>query len=72
MNHAPLDLAAVLRARDDFLAGIAALAEVDAAERLEVHHLRHELVLGRARDERPARADFLQRPLHFVGIRRLA
>src|SRR5207248_11216845 len=36
VNHAPLDLAAVLRARDDFLAGIAGLAEVDAADRLEV------------------------------------
>src|SRR5205814_7275592 len=71
VHHAALHLPAVLRARDDLLPRIAAFAEVDAAERLEVDHLRHELVLRRARDQRPAGADLLQRPLHFVGSRRL-
>jgi hypothetical protein len=60
-------LAAVLRARDDFLAGIAAFLEVDAAEDLEVHHLRHELVLRRRGDERAAGADFLQVPGFLVS-----
>ncbi len=36
--------AAVLAARDDLLAGIAALLEVDAADELEVDHLRHEAI----------------------------
>src|SRR4029079_10850829 len=58
-----LHLAAVLRARDDLLAGIAALVEIDAARALEVDHLRHELILGRLRDEGAARADLGEHPL---------
>src|SRR5688572_10292435 len=49
-DHAPLHLAAVLRTRDDLLAWVAALAEVDPAQRFEIHHLRHELVLRRCAD----------------------
>src|SRR6185295_5898628 len=66
-HHAPLHLAAVLRARDDFLAGIAAFLEVDAAEGLEVHHLRHELVLRRRGDQRPPGLDLLQVPGFLVS-----
>src|SRR4051812_26335395 len=50
-HHAPLHLAAVLRARDDLLARIAALLEVDAAQLLEIDHLRHEEVLRGSRDQ---------------------
>ncbi|KOT23443.1 glycine cleavage T domain protein [Burkholderia mallei] len=53
---AALDRAPVLAARDDFLARIAALAEVDAADHVEVDHLRNELLDGRLRDARLARA----------------
>ena len=56
---APLGRAAVLAARDDFLAGIAALLEVDAADELEVHHLRHEPVDRRRLDR--ARCRFAPR-----------
>ena len=48
--------AAVLAARDDLLARVAALLEVDAAEQLEVQHLRHELVDGRRLDRRRRRS----------------
>ena len=47
---APLDRAAVLAARDDLLPGVAALLEVDAADELEVDHLRHEAVDRRRLD----------------------
>ena len=43
-QHAALELAKVLAARDDLLSGVAALAEIDPAHQLEVHHLRHELL----------------------------
>src|SRR6266571_1913137 len=46
-KHATLELAEVLHARDHFLSGVAALGEADAAEKLEVRHLRNELVLRR-------------------------
>ena len=46
-DHAALERAAVLRARDDFLPRIAALLEIHSADQLQVHHLRHELVLRR-------------------------
>jgi hypothetical protein len=46
---AALELAEVLAARDDFLARVAAFLEIDAAEQLEVDHLRDELFLGLAR-----------------------
>ena len=49
-EHAALDRAAVLAARDDLLARIAALLEVDAADELEIDHLRHELLDRRGLD----------------------
>src|SRR4051812_13851322 len=71
MDHAALHLPAVLGSGDDLLTGVAALTKVDAAQGFEVHHLRHELILRGARDERAAGADLLQRPLHLVRIGRL-
>ena len=50
------------------LARVAPFLEIDAAERLEVHHLRHELILRRRGDERAPGADFLQRPGLFVAL----
>src|SRR6185295_15872597 len=47
---APLGRAAVLAACDDLLSGIAALLEIDAADELEVDHLRHEAVDRRRLD----------------------
>jgi hypothetical protein len=44
------------------LAGIAALPEVDAADQLEVDHLRHELFHRGGLDERHAAADFQPAP----------
>src|SRR5207247_8908774 len=44
-------------ARDDFLARIATLAEADTAQRVEVEHLRNELILRRRQDHRHAGAD---------------
>src|SRR5207344_343256 len=61
-HHAALHFAAVLGARDDFLPGIAALLEIDAADLLEVDHLRHELILRRRGDQRPPGADLIERP----------
>ncbi len=45
-----LETAEILHARDDFLAGIAALLEIDAAEEIPVRRLRHEQVGRRCRD----------------------
>src|SRR6185295_2948990 len=45
-QRASLRRAAILAARDDFLPGIAALLEVDAADELEVDHLRDEAIDG--------------------------
>jgi hypothetical protein len=70
-RHAPLDLAAVLGARHDLLPRVAALLKVDAADRLEVHHLRYELVLRRGADPRPPGADFLEGPALFAFGTRL-
>ena len=46
----PFDGTEILRARDDFLSGIAALGEADAAEQFEIDHLGHEQRL-RFRDD---------------------
>ena len=62
---AALERAAVLAARHDFLARVAALLEVDAAQQLEVQHLRHELLDGRGHDAGHAAAHLEPAP----GIR---
>ena len=51
-KHPSLELSKVLAARDDFLTGIAALAEVDAVDRLEIDHLRNELFVASLHDPR--------------------
>src|SRR6185369_13787546 len=54
--HTPLELAQVLAARDDLLSRVAAFLEIDAADELEIRHLRHEVVLRCERDLCNARA----------------
>jgi glutamate racemase len=44
--HAAFDAPAIVRARDDLLARVATLVEGDGAERIEVQHLRDELLGG--------------------------
>src|SRR2546423_5432089 len=44
-EHAAPELAEVLHARDHLLSGVAALAEAHSPEKLEIRHLRNELVL---------------------------
>ena len=66
--HAPLDRAAVLAARHDLLARVAALLEVDAADQFEVDHLRHELLDRGRRDARHAARTSSQR--HACGVQR--
>ncbi|SPA40482.1 hypothetical protein CBM2606_A70101 [Cupriavidus taiwanensis] len=56
--HAALERAAILAARHYLLARIAALAEIDPADQLEIDHLRHELLLRRRDDAGQARLDF--------------
>src|SRR5439155_20035854 len=41
-EHAALDLAEMLHARDPLLSGVTALAEADPPEKLEIRHLRNE------------------------------
>src|SRR5688572_29734267 len=40
--HPPFDLAAIVRARNDFLGGIAALVRSDGAERVQIQHWSYE------------------------------
>jgi len=44
--HAPLQLAQVLHAGDDFLPGITALGKTDAIDQLKIGHLRHKGFAG--------------------------
>ena len=67
-HHAALERAAVLAARDDLLARIAALLEVHAAHQLEVDHLRHEGLDGAGDDARHARLHL--EPVPHVGAGR--
>src|SRR3546814_20911072 len=46
--QATLEFAQVLHARDDFLAGIAALFETHATQRLQIDHLRDEQLASAA------------------------
>src|SRR6266702_7856107 len=50
-EHAPLRLAEMLHARDDFLPRVTALAEAYPAQQIEVCHLRYEPVLRCSGDE---------------------
>ncbi len=61
--HATLDAPAVVRARDHFLPGIAALGERDRIDAVEVQHLRDELSRGRAVDLRQSGGDVERAPL---------
>ena len=63
---APLQLAQIVAARDDFLARVAALLEIDPADQLVVEHLRHELAGGRGHDRHHARTHFQLLPLRHV------
>src|SRR3546814_3105149 len=45
-EQAALQRAEVVQARDDFLAGVAALVEADTAEQVEIRHLRDEMIAG--------------------------
>src|SRR5207249_8011877 len=56
-EHAAPELAEVLHARDHLLSGVAALAEADSAEKLEIRHLRNEPVLRRGGYQGHAVAD---------------
>src|SRR3546814_6131217 len=45
-EQAALQRAEVVQARDDFLAGVAALVEADTAEQVEIRHMRAEMIAG--------------------------
>ncbi len=64
-----LDLAQVLGAGDDFLARVAALLEVEAADLLVIDHLRDELVLGGSDHARIACGNLAQAPGIKAGRR---
>ena len=59
---APLGRAAVLAARDDLLPRVAALLEIDAADELEVDHLRNEAIDRRRFDRDDAALDLEPAP----------
>ncbi|MNN25928.1 hypothetical protein D3C81_1394210 [compost metagenome] len=61
--QAALEAAEVLHAGNDFLAGVAALLEADAAEGLQVEHLRNEQFAGGAEHLADAGADLGQQPV---------
>ena len=61
--QAALELAQVLHARDDFLAGVAALLEADAADGLQVDHLRDQLFAGGAEHLAYAGTHLSQQPV---------
>jgi hypothetical protein len=65
-EQALLQTTEVLHARDDFLSGIAALLETDAADQVPVRLLRDEQVRRRRGDVRHARRDAVQTPRRFV------
>ena len=69
-EHAPLGRAAVLAARDDLLARVAALLEIDAADELEVDHLRHEPVDRRRLDRGDAALHLEPAPGRRAAARR--
>lgn len=70
--HAALELAEIVGARDDFLARIAAFLEADAADALEVDHLRDERFLCFGQHDRHAGANFEPLPAGRANRRRRA
>src|SRR3546814_3399698 len=60
--QATLEFAQVLHARDDFLAGIAALFETHATQRLQIDHLRDEQLASAAEYLADAGANLVQQP----------
>jgi hypothetical protein len=62
-----LDLAQVLGAGNDFLARVAAFVEADAANFLEIGHLRHEFFLGGQRDQREGGLNIQPAPGRCTG-----
>src|SRR5262249_61086418 len=69
-KHAPLQLAEILRARDDLLARVAALVEAHAADQLEVRHLGDELVLRGSGDQGKTPANVQPAPQRrILGMR---
>ena len=62
MHQAFFDLAAKVRPSDDFLSGIAALFEADAAQRFPVEHLWQEVILLCRRQPGEAATDIRQLP----------
>src|ERR1700723_272647 len=67
--EAPLDAAQVLGARDDFLPRVAALAEADAVQEIEIEHLCDEDLASRQIYLRQARANVRQTPVMFDFLR---
>src|SRR5690606_26135327 len=65
VEHAALDCAAVVRARDDLLSGVTALLEADAAEQIEIQHLRDEAFVRRRIDLRMTGTQMIVPPLCF-------
>src|SRR5690606_33779364 len=57
----PLHGAEMVEARDDLLAGVAALVEGDAAEAVEVQHLRHVALRKRGADVGQSGSDLGER-----------
>ncbi len=66
-----LELAQVLHAGDDFLAGVAALAKAHAVQCLQIDHLRDEQLAGRAKHLADAGAHLRQQPGVESDLRQL-
>ncbi len=56
-----------MRAGDDFLAGVAAFFEADAAQQVDVEHLRHKVLVRGTIDLWQSGPDVLQMPVLFEG-----
>ena len=61
----PFHLAAVLGARNDFLARVTAFLEIDTADQFKIRHLGHKLVLRCLHQQRTPGADLVQQPFLF-------
>src|SRR3989338_7584667 len=71
--HAPFQLAEILHARHDFLAGVATLLETHAAGKVEIYHLCDELFLRLRQDDRDAGTNVQPIPAYAAdGLRVLA
>src|SRR5690606_31793923 len=65
-EHAALDGAAIVRACDDLLAGVAAFFEADRADEIEIEHLCDERLVRRRVYLRETGANMLQPPEPFL------